>query len=137
MDALRIALLYALFAALATLANLGGQRLVLAVLGDGDAAFLLALCCGTGAGLVVKYVLDRRWIFARGFAQPAREAATFALYTLTGVFTTLLFWATEAAFWLTTRQHTWRELGALLGLCAGYALKYRLDRRFVFAAAGP
>lgn len=137
MDALRIALLYALFAALATLANLGGQRLVLAVLGDGDVAFLLALCCGTGTGLVVKYVLDRRWIFARGFERPAREAATFALYTLTGVFTTLLFWATEAAFWFATRSHAFREVGAVLGLCAGYALKYRLDRRFVFAAAGP
>lgn len=132
MSALHIALLYALFALLATLANLGGQRLALGLFGDAAPALVLAMAFGTGTGLVVKYVLDRRWIFARGFEHLAREAATFMLYTLTGAFTTLLFWAIEAAFWFATRQHAMRELGAVVGLAMGYGLKYRLDRRFVF-----
>jgi putative flippase GtrA len=46
----------------ATACNLAAQRAVLA-LSDGAPAFMLALAVGTGVGLVVKYILDKRWIF--------------------------------------------------------------------------
>ena len=57
-----LALRYAGFAAVATIANLGAQRIVLAW-GDGAALFALAVATGSGVGLVVKYILDKRWIF--------------------------------------------------------------------------
>ena len=50
------------FAVLATLANLGAQRVVLALL-DVKGELAAAIFVGTGVGLVVKYVLDKRWIF--------------------------------------------------------------------------
>ena len=130
-----LALRYAAFAVVATLANLGAQRLVLgAAPGNGGAVFALAVAAGTLVGLLVKYALDKRWIFgdrSRGLAAHGRR---FGLYTLMGVATTAVFWGTETAFWLAFGTHGAREAGAVLGLAVGYVLKYRLDRRFVFRA---
>jgi putative flippase GtrA len=126
-----LALRYGLFAAIATTANLAAQRLVLG-LGDGMPLYLFALCAGTGIGLVVKYLLDKRWIFFDQVQDAASEARKFWLYTLTGVGTTLLFWGSETLFWLAWQSESMRELGAVLGLVVGYVLKYRLDRRYVF-----
>ncbi len=123
---------YAAFAVLATVANLATQRGVLAV-AEGSVGYVLALCAGTGVGLVLKYLLDKRWIFADHFRSAAAETRTFSLYTLTGVGTTLVFWGTETAFWLIWQTQTMRELGAVLGLTIGYVTKYQLDKRYVFS----
>jgi putative flippase GtrA len=55
------------------------------------------------------------------------------LYMLMGVATTLVFWATETAFWWIWRSDVMREAGAVFGLALGYLVKYNLDRRFVFS----
>lgn len=125
---------YAAFALLATLANLATQRAMIDWAGP-DAGFVPALLAGTAVGLVVKYLLDKRWIFAdpaRGLRAHGRR---FTLYTLAGVLTTAIFWGFETAFWLVWRTETMREAGAVLGLAIGYVLKYRLDRRYVFTVA--
>jgi putative flippase GtrA len=122
---------YAGFAALATLANLGTQRAVF-VAGDGPGILAAAMVSGTLVGLVLKYLLDKRWIFSDtgvGFRAHGRK---FSLYTLMGVVTTAIFWGTETAFWAIWQTDTMREAGAVLGLTAGYVIKYNLDRRFVF-----
>ena len=123
-----VALRYCAFAGLAVLANLAAQRLVLSF-GDGSALFATALVVGTGVGLVVKYILDKRWIF---YDQSPDHMRQFSLYACVGLITTALFWGTEISFWLIWRTETAREIGAVLGLSAGYVLKYQLDRRFVF-----
>lgn len=122
---------YALFAVLATLANLGAQRLVL-MTGEGHGHFVAAVIAGTALGLVVKYALDKRWIFADTETGLRAHGRKFGLYTAMGLVTTAIFWATETAFWLAFETHTMREVGAVLGLAVGYVVKYRLDRRFVF-----
>jgi putative flippase GtrA len=129
----RIALRYTAFAVVATVANLGAQRAVLAF-GEGAVMFALAVVAGTGVGLVVKYALDKRWIFfdtTRGVGATGRQ---FGLYSAMGLVTTAIFWATETAFWLTWQTHFAREVGAVLGLAVGYWVKYQLDRRYVFTA---
>lgn len=122
---------YAVFAALATITNLGVQRLVL-VWDDTGFGFALAVFCGTLVGLVIKYVLDKRWIFADTTAGLKGNSLKFTLYTAMGVITTAIFWATETAFWLIWQTDLMREIGAVLGLAVGYIVKYKLDRRFVF-----
>ena len=124
---------YAAFAAVATLANLGAQRLVLTV-DDGTRGFVLAVLAGTAVGLVVKYILDKRWIFADDSSGLRAHSRRFTLYTAMGVVTTLIFWVTETAFWLIWQTDLARETGAVLGLTVGYIVKYRLDRRYVFTA---
>lgn len=133
-----LVLRYSGFAVLAILVNLAVQRLVLAVVA-GSLGFVLAVICGTAAGLALKYVLDKRWIFgdtSRGLAAHARK---FSLYTAMGGITTAIFWGMETVFWLTWGTDLMRELGAVLGLTLGYVIKYQLDLRFVFtpSATGP
>lgn len=127
---------YALFAVVATVVNLGAQRMALATVPD-PFGFPAALLAGTGLGLIAKYLLDRRWIFASAAARPTEEARQFTLYGLTGVVTTLLFWATETGFWLAWRTDAMRELGAVIGLAMGYTIKYRLDAAYVFRPEVP
>lgn len=131
MSGYSLAGLYALFAVIATLVNLGAQRAVL-TLGQDAGFFALAVIVGTGAGLVCKYLLDKRWIFADRASGLAAHGRRFGLYTATGVLTTALFWGTETAFWLAWKTDAMRELGAVIGLSFGYVSKYFLDRRFVF-----
>lgn len=123
---------YAAFAVLAVLANLAVQRAVLAA-DPSTRGFVLALLAGTAAGLVLKYLLDKRWIFAdrsRGLAAHGRR---FSRYTGTGVLTTLIFWGAESAAFAAFGTDLAREAGAIAGLAVGYVVKYRLDRRFVFS----
>lgn len=123
---------YTAFAVAATLANLGAQRLVLAF-DERPLGFALAVLVGTLVGLVLKYALDKRWIFGDRSTGLAAHGRRFTLYTAVGALTTALFWATETMFWLIWHTDLARELGAVLGLAVGYVVKYRLDRQFVFA----
>ena len=125
---------YALFAVIATIANLGAQRAVLAF-GDSAVHFALAVFAGTGVGLVIKYALDKRWIFADVSTDLKDHGKKFGLYTAMGIVTTLIFWGTETAFWLIWSTDTMREVGAIIGLTIGYVVKYNLDRRYVFTDA--
>ena len=129
---MRTVILYAVFAVIATVINLGVQRLVLAW-DRGAAGFALAVFCGTLAGLVVKYALDKRWIFADASTGLKAHGRKFTLYTVMGLVTTAVFWGTETAFWLIWQTDLMREVGAVIGLSIGYVTKYQLDRRFVFA----
>ena len=125
---------YAAFAVVATIANLAAQRLVLAV-DSSVLGFAAAVVVGTGVGLIVKYVLDKRWIFYDASTGVQAHSRKFALYTAMGLITTAIFWGSETAFCWVWRTDLMRELGACLGLAVGYVVKYQLDRRFVFSPA--
>ena len=125
---------YTGFAVIAVLVNLTTQRLVLAADWSNQGVGLtLAIAAGTLTGLVVKYLLDKRWIFFDQETGASAHSRKFALYTAMGLITTVLFWGSETAFWLIWRSDVMRELGAVLGLTVGYVTKYQLDKRFVFA----
>lgn len=137
MSAHAIAVRYIAFAVIATLANLAVQRLVFTGAATAPPLVLpfiypAAVAAGTLAGLVLKYALDRRWIFrdrSQGLRAHGRQ---FPLYVLMGAATTAIFWGSETLFWLVWHTQSAREAGAAIGLSIGYAVKYRLDRRFVF-----
>lgn len=126
-----LVLRYAAFAVIATLANLATQRAVLQF-GDTGTYFAAAVGAGTIVGLVIKYLLDKRWIFLDVETGMKSHRRKFSLYTAMGIVTTAIFWGTETAFWLIWRTDLMRELGAVIGLGIGYVVKYNLDRRFVF-----
>ena len=122
---------YVAFAFVAVIANLATQRAVLQF-GETGAHFSAAVGAGTIVGLVVKYLLDKRWIFYDVEIGVKNHSRKFSFYTAMGVVTTAIFWGTETAFWLVWQTDIMRELGAILGLSVGYVVKYNLDRRFVF-----
>lgn len=127
---------YGAFAVAAVLVNLATQRLVLGLGWPSPGTGLaLAIAAGTLTGLVVKYLLDKRWIFFDHEGGLAAHGRKFTLYTVMGLVTTAIFWGSETAFWLIWRTDAMREAGAVLGLAVGYVTKYQLDRRFVFAPA--
>ncbi|MEO0823097.1 MAG: GtrA family protein [Pseudomonadota bacterium] len=126
-----LVVLYTAFAVVATITNLGAQRVSLSVY-DGDWGVPFAILVGTAVGLVTKFVLDKRWIFKDRSTGVAAHGRLFGLYTLMGVATTFIFWGTEYSFHLIWGTQEMRELGAVIGLTIGYTTKYQLDKRFVF-----
>lgn len=122
---------YAIFALIATAANIGAQDLVIRAY-SGAFDILASVVVGTGAGLVVKYVRDKRYIFrfhARSFAH---DTQIFALYTVMGLATTPIFWGFEFGFYHIFEATQMRYLGGVIGLAIGYLTKYHLDKRYVF-----
>ena len=111
--------------------NLATQRLFL-MNGQSAKNLALAVMMGTLVGLMVKYMLDKRWIFFDTSSGVQRNSRTFLLYTVTGIGTTSIFWGSETAFWLIWRTDAMREFGAIIGLSIGYVAKFWLDSRFVF-----
>ena len=122
---------YGAFAVIATVANLATQRMVLQF-GDTGTFFAAGVGAGTIAGLIIKYLLDKRWIFYDLETGVKSHGRKFLLYTAMGIVTTVIFWGLETVFWLIWQTDFMRELGAVIGLGIGYVVKYHLDRRFVF-----
>jgi putative flippase GtrA len=132
MNGRTIAARYALFALLATGLNLGTQGLVLSTF-PGPFALFLAIGVGTVAGIVLKYVLDCRFIFAYVNRSIRDNLVTFIFYAFMSGITTLVFWGIELSFDAAFSTENARYLGGIVGLLLGYTLKYQLDKRFVFS----
>jgi putative flippase GtrA len=127
------ALRYAAFAVVATLINLTAQWTSFHVYwGPGE--LVVGIAAGTAAGLLSKYALDKFWIFRDSSLQVSDNIRKFCQYSLTGAFTTTIFWGTEAAFAFISDREMMRYLGAAIGLAIGYVTKFHLDNRFVFRA---
>ena len=124
-------ILYIIFAIIATIANLLTQRLILSI-NNSIFFYFLAIFLGTLIGLLIKFFLDKRWVFFDKSFGIISQARTFSMYSSMGLFTTLIFWVIETIFWLIWKNEIMREIGALLGLSIGYLIKYKLDLRFVF-----
>ena len=123
--------LFVFFAAISTLLNLLTQRFILSF-DKTNLYFLIAIISGTLVGLVVKFFLDKNYIFFDNNNNSSNLKKKFGLYTLMGTFSTMIFWGTESIFWIIWRNENMREIGAVLGLTIGYIIKYRLDKRYVF-----
>jgi putative flippase GtrA len=126
-----LAIKYTLFALISTLFNLLFQYLSFLVY-SGFASLYVAMFFGTLAGLVAKYILDKKFIFYHTPKDKKDDAKKFARYSLMGVFTTIIFWGTEIAFDTLSQDPNAKYLGAIIGLSIGYVIKYFLDKKYVF-----
>ena len=130
---MRLALAYTLFAVIATAANLGTQA-VAGWINPDFHSYWVALVAGTGVGLVVKYLLDKQYIFRAGhITQAAEVGRSFAQYAASGLLTTAIFWGCQTAFHHFVPLPGAKYVGGAIGLAIGYVWKYRLDKRFAFA----
>ena len=134
MNGITLAVRYSACAVTSTLLNLASQWAVFRLYpGINDLA--IGLATGTAVGLISKYLLDKFLIFDDQSLRLAENLHKFTYYCVTGVFTTAIFWGTEAAFAFSFRHEAMRYAGAIVGLSIGYFTKYHLDRRFVFRVA--
>jgi len=126
-----LAVRYTIFAVISTLFNLLFQYLSFLVY-SGFGSLYVAMFLGTLAGLVAKYILDKKYIFYHTPKDKKDDAKKFALYSLMGVFTTIIFWGTEIGFDALSEDPNAKYLGAVIGLSIGYVIKYFLDKKYVF-----
>jgi putative flippase GtrA len=127
----KLAINYFIFALIATAANIGAQDLFIRTYG-GVFDILASVVVGTGVGLVVKYILDKRYIFRFRAHSVVHDSQTFALYSVMGLVTTVIFWGFEFVFHHIFETKEMRYLGGIIGLAIGYLTKYHLDKRYVF-----
>ena len=127
----RLAISYGIFALIATAANIGTQDAFTRTC-TGSGHIVISMVLGTGAGLITKYLLDKRYIFRFKTQGVTDDTKTFGLYTLMGFLTTIVFWTFEWGFHWVFETKEMRYLGGAIGLAIGYLLKYQLDKRFVF-----
>jgi putative flippase GtrA len=120
---------YAAFALIATAANIGTQDLVSHISGD---HLVWSVMAGTFVGLLIKYVLDKRYIFRFRVRNAAHDGRVFFLYAMMGLLTTAVFWGFEFAFHYLFASKAMRYLGGVIGLAIGYFAKYHLDKHYVF-----
>ena len=123
--------MYTIFALFATVANIGSQEISIQIY-QGTFAIMLSIFIGTGVGLVLKYWLDKRYIFQYQTQSISHGSKTFTLYTIMGLVTTFIFWGFELAFEAIYGTKEMRYLGGVIGLSIGYYVKYQLDKRYVF-----
>ncbi len=126
-----IAFRYVLFAIISTVVNLAFQYLSF-LFYSGFLSLYVAMFFGTLAGLVLKYVLDKKYIFFHTPKSKKDDGKKFLLYSLMGVFTTFIFWGFEITCDYFLAFENAKYLGAVIGLSIGYIVKYNLDKKFVF-----
>ncbi|MBI3101419.1 MAG: GtrA family protein [Burkholderiales bacterium] len=129
----KLAISYAIFALIATAANISAQDLLIRTY-SGEFSVIASVTLGTGVGLVVKYILDKHYIFRFQARSVGHDTRIFALYTVMGMATTMIFWGFEFGFHHVFETKEMRYLGGVLGLSIGYLAKYHLDKRYVFRA---
>jgi putative flippase GtrA len=122
---------YIAFAIIATIVNLTSQAISFYFYSD-FLAIYIAMFIGTLSGLSCKYYLDKHYIFSYQTKNKQEDAQRFFLYSLMGVFTTLIFWFVEVIFDYYFTHPYAKYLGAIIGLSIGYLIKYHLDKHFVF-----
>ena len=126
-----LVLKYSFFAAISIAANLLAQYIFL-LFYDFIFPIILSVFFGTGVGLVLKFYLDKKFIFFYQDKSKTDTAHKFALYTLMGVLTTAIFWGFEFGFEVLFETDLMRYFGGFVGLTIGYIIKYQMDKKFVF-----
>lgn len=150
----KLTMKYALFAVISIICNLSTQELCLmffssfSFLKDFESVSILglfnlnlvlmaAIFISTLVGLIVKYILDKKYIFNYQTKSKSEGTKKFIMYSFMGVFTTAIFWTSELIFDSAFNHPYAKYLGAIIGLTIGYVIKYNLDKRFVFKMVVP
>ncbi|ENX38379.1 GtrA family protein [Acinetobacter sp. NIPH 2100] len=135
MDSIKLALLYTAFAMVATFCNIIAQD-ISSYIYVGNFYIFISIFVGTGVGLIVKYILDKKYIFKYKTQNTKHDGKVFLLYTIMGIFTTIIFWGFEFGFHAVFGTKEMRYVGGIIGLMIGYICKYYLDKHFVFRKVG-
>jgi len=131
MKSKRLLIKYIFFSILATAVNLLSQRLIISENFDTN-NYIIGVLFGTIAGLLLKYFLDKNFIFYENEKRIKQNLKKFSFYSLNGVLTTIVFWSIETIFYFVFKTTLMREIGAIVGLSFGYSIKYFLDKKYVF-----
>lgn len=130
-DLIKLTMLYIVFAIIATVFNILAQKFF-SYIYVGPLYIFVSMFFGTLIGLIVKYILDKKYIFKYKTKDVKHNGKIFLLYSVMGVFTTLVFWGFELSFYYLFVDKEMRYVGGVIGLMIGYICKFYLDKKFVF-----
>jgi len=119
--------LYLIFAIAAIIINLLTQNILDYFLVN----IYIQIFSGTLAGLLIKYFLDKKFVFGN---PKVNTAKSFMLYSFFGGMLTPLWWSIELVFVFYFGTLLAQNIGALIGLTVCYYLKYLLDKKYVFVS---
>lgn len=125
---------YVLFAIIAGGFNLVTQAIVFGLAPEQPLA--ASILAGTAVGFIMKYILDKRWIFFDVYDGVAQEVRKIFLYGSFSVAMTLVFWGFEIVFFEIGGTQFAKYTGAVIGLSIGNFAKYLLDRGITFDQKG-
>ncbi|OUX36981.1 MAG: hypothetical protein CBE33_04240 [Candidatus Pelagibacter sp. TMED273] len=126
-----IVLKYFFFSSISIVVNISSQFLINYFILKNEFIYL-SILFGTFNGLVLKFFLDKKFIFYFNSKSIYTIQKKFFLYSLTGVATTIFFWSVEILFHFLFSNPNSKYIGGILGLSIGYIIKYYLDKKFVF-----
>jgi len=129
--AVKIAMLYILFAMLSIAINIGSQMASIWIY-KGLFYIEISVLVGTAMVLPLRYLLEKRYIFSFTSKNLAHDGRLFLFYSSMGVITTLIFWGMECTFHLIYDTDFMRYIGGIFGLSIGFYVKYQLDKKYVF-----
>jgi putative flippase GtrA len=121
---------YVAFAIVAGLTNIAAQEVFVRAMPL--APIMASILSGTILGFIVKYLLEKRWVFLDEYGGHVAEARKIGLYGILGTATTALFWVAELGFWYSLHTAEAKYIGAAIGLALGNWIKYHLSKRYVF-----
>lgn len=121
---------YVAFAVFATVVNIATQECVIQF--APRPSITISIFAGTVTGFLVKYILDKHFVFQDAYSSAFNESKKISTYAALSVMTTLIFWGFELAAWWIWKTSFAKYAGAVTGLTIGYILKYLLDQRWVF-----
>jgi putative flippase GtrA len=141
-----IAFKYGLFGLIALLVNMTSQHIISllfesveflqtslpGILSKITFLSFVELGVGTGSGFVVKYILDKKWIFYAKTTSLQAEGKMFGMYMVMAIFTTIVFWGFEFGGEIVFENEYMKYLTGSIGLVIGYTMKYFLDKKYVF-----
>lgn len=131
LTAIKIALLYTLFAVLSSVINTVSQMLSIWAY-KSPYSVEISILVGTAASLTLRYFLEKRHIFSFTSQNLAHDVKLFILYSAMGVITTLIFLGTEYAFHLIYDKDFMCYVVGVIGLAVGFYVKYQPDKKYVF-----
>ena len=131
LTAVKITVLYTLFAVFSIVINISSQMLSTWAYKDAYSVEV-SILVGTAAGLPLRYFLEKRYIFNFKSQNLKHDGKLFVFYSAMGVISTLIFWGTEYAFHLIYDTDFMRYFGGVIGLAVGFYVKYQLDKKYVF-----
>ena len=84
----------------------------------------VSLFFGTLVGFILKYHLDKKYIFYVETTARKKDIENFILYACIGLCITSIFWIFEIGMDYLFKNESAKYLGVVIGLVTGYSIKY-------------
>jgi len=97
----------------------------------GSYAIEISILIGTLVTFFLRFLLEKKFIFFKDKFSFKTESMLY-MYFVSSVLATLIFWICEYSFHLLFDSDPIRYFGALIGLFAGFYVKYKMDKSLTF-----